>query len=154
MNNCACGCGVLVVGKWSKGHNRRGVPPTNKRGWTENARGYRYIYVPEHPQANKGGYYEEHRLVVEKRLGRHLLQTEDVHHVNGITNDNRDENLEVMTHRAHAKHHIRVSDHCAACGGKHRARGLCASCYGKYRRAGKPMPLEPTRGSRWHREVN
>jgi hypothetical protein len=148
MNRCACRCGRFVRGTWSQGHNRRGVPPTNKRGWTE-SNGYRFIYMPAHPQAKASGYCREHRLVVEQRLGRYLLPSEDVRHINGVKNDNRYENLEVMTHGDHAKHHVQVAEHCLDCGAPHRARGLCASCYGKYQRAGKAMPIPATRGSRW-----
>jgi hypothetical protein len=58
--------------------------------------GYRYVHAPEHPHATKQGYVAEHRLVVEKRLGRFLKPTEVVHHINEVTHDNRDENLQVF----------------------------------------------------------
>lgn len=58
--------------------------------------GYILIYSPSHPYANSRGCVLEHRLVVEKRIGRFLVPQEQVHHVNGIKDDNRDENLELM----------------------------------------------------------
>ena len=39
----------------------------------------------------------QHRLVVERKIGRYLLPTERVHHKNGKRDDNRPENLELWT---------------------------------------------------------
>lgn len=67
--------------------------------------GYYYIWMPNHPFATKKGYIAEHRLVVEKHLGRYLEYYEDVHHVNGNKIDNRLENLIVLSHSDHMKLH-------------------------------------------------
>lgn len=45
---------------------------------------------------NKYGLIEgEHRGIMEKMLGRALKKGETVHHINGVRDDNRPENLEL-----------------------------------------------------------
>jgi len=61
-------------------------------GKSINKNGYIIIQSPDHPK-NNNGYVLEHRLVMEKHLGRYLKNKEVVHHINGIRNDNRLENL-------------------------------------------------------------
>ena len=51
----------------------------------------------------------EHRKIMEEFLGRKLTKDEVVHHKNGIRNDNRIENLMVMTNSEHAKLHWQLA---------------------------------------------
>ena len=64
--------------------------------------GYVLIYKPEHPKATKHGDVREHRLVAEQKIGRILTDDEIPHHLNGIKNDNRPENLCVLSTKVHA----------------------------------------------------
>lgn len=63
-------------------------------------KGYRHILTPNHPHARNSGYVAEHRLVMEKHIGRYLTPGEVVHHINGDTMDNRIENLELFSSNA------------------------------------------------------
>lgn len=90
---------IGLAQRGSKHHNWKG-------GRRKDVKGYILIYNPDHPFAYEGGCVREHRLIMEKHLGRYLKPEEVVHHINGIKDDNRIENLMLFENdKEHRKYH-------------------------------------------------
>jgi hypothetical protein len=89
--NTAICCSRKCIDIYKIGHR-----PTNYNGGKLKHKGYIYILSKNHPNADRDGYETEHRLVMEKHLGRYLTKDEIVHHKNNDRSDNRIENLELM----------------------------------------------------------
>ena len=83
----------------------------------------------------------EHRIIYQKYLGRRLLSSEHIHHINGIKTDNRLLNLILVSDVDHEKlhrngskrrkHYICTLDECENI---HHAKGLCKKHYAQANR--------------------
>ena len=89
-----------TVGKYCGRCRRSGKNnPQWKCGRKRLTTGYIYKLCRNHPYANIRGYVMEHRLVMESHLKRILNPREEIHHINGIKDDNRIENLQLFRGR-------------------------------------------------------
>ena len=86
-------CSLVCKGKAFRGENH----PMWQGGRIEEEDGYIMIHCPEHPHANNKGYVFEHRLVMEATVGRYLLPTEVVHHIDENRSNNLIENLRLYS---------------------------------------------------------
>lgn len=82
-------CAPVVTGGQRRGSGR----------YVNKSSGYAFIRVDDHPRAGSNGYVREHVWVMEQMIGRYLLPGEEVHHKNGVRDDNRPTNLELWVKR-------------------------------------------------------
>lgn len=88
VNTATAHCGKC------RGKAQRGLKVTKKRRL--NSQGYAILAGEwDHPNANNRGQVLEHVAVMGEMLGRPLIKGENVHHINGVRDDNRPENLEL-----------------------------------------------------------
>ena len=111
-------CGAIVIGKKRADRNAYYYPKRciachgfkhrsaeKHPKWTGGRHTTKDGYVSVHVSASnvrgeKSGRLLEHRLVIENHSGRKLGAEEIVHHLNGIRDDNRLENLEIIKRSA------------------------------------------------------
>lgn len=96
VSDTSCGCLKTVLDSDHQQFNGRKRTCEHAIGRCKNTGGYVdwYWTMP----GGKRVTVKEHRVVMEGLIGRELLSHEEVHHVNGVRDDNRPENLELWSH--------------------------------------------------------
>lgn len=167
LKRCECGdplCTEIIpsitnigtVRKVAKGHENRGHKPHNFKGYTIHKQGYIACYAPDHPYCTKHTkQVMEHRLIYEHYLyimfDEHIYIPKyvDIHHINGIKDDNSLINLTPLYRPEHTSITSKNRDYdiidtskrfCNLCGG-HKT----AIRKGRYRRG---------KSKRWHLDIN
>ena len=88
---------------------------------------------------SEGGTKLQHRVIMEKHLGKRLKSNECVHHINHDKTDNRIENLEIMSRAEHTRLHSTGKSICSVkdCGSFCYSNGYCIKHFMRVRRTGK-----------------
>lgn len=101
--------------EFKKGHKQgKGKDnPSWKGGRTIDPKGYVLIKKLDHPFCNNQGYVFEHRLVMEKKLGRYLNIWEVIHHKDKDVQNNNIDNLQLFSNNSeHISFHEKEEKKC------------------------------------------
>lgn len=132
---CACGCGRPVK-KYRKGWRKffrngcqkHGRQPGSKEKVLA-ARGYVFVYAPDHPKSTKGGYVPEHIVIAEAALGKFLPDGSEVHHIDEDKTHNINSNLAICQDRGYHMLVHQRTDALEACGNANYRKCFLCSAY-------------------------
>lgn len=97
IKHCSRECEVAARTKMATGRMHNGRPVLM------NGQGYLTVYEPGHPHASRSGRVLEHRVIVEKQIGRYLTREETINHIDHDRANNAVENLEILSPSDHGK---------------------------------------------------
>jgi hypothetical protein len=96
-DKCACGKPKRKTANVCRACHLAATKTDPRPYYIQQGQGYLKVLRPEHPRSDKNGYVLEHIVVMEEKIGRHLLPGETVHHKNGVRHDNDPDNLELWS---------------------------------------------------------
>jgi len=102
----------LLCGRDHPCYGKRGEKSRSWKGGRKvSTSGYVVIFKPGHPYANSNGYIPEHRLVMERHIGRYLDFKELVHHIDSNRKNNVLSNLKILTRKEHTLLHHKIGSY-------------------------------------------
>lgn len=96
----------ISVSQTLKAQNRRVENSHVFKAGRKKSHGYWFILKPGHHHVDRNGYVLEHRLIYEQYYNCCVPSWVDCHHINENTEDNRIENLQLMTRSEHSSYHM------------------------------------------------
>ncbi len=79
-----------------------------KRDKIKTKKGYVLVHCPQHPRADSQGRVFEHIVVWEQYYHCQIKPGYSIHHINGIKDDNRIENLQLLSFGEHSALHNKM----------------------------------------------
>ena len=113
---CSRSCGLRASNRLNP-DRFVGENSSHWRGGETRHKWYVMSLAKDHPsvQGTTRVYVRRCRLVMEKKLGRLLLPSEQVHHKNGTRDDDRPENLELWVKQQPSGARVHEQQHCPTC---------------------------------------